>query len=1105
MNILLVSECSKKALPETRRILDQFAERKGSRTWQTPITDEGLKTLRKLLKKSARRNTAVACHWIRSKNHTELKWIVGNRRKFNIDGTVPTNITQRNILRSGDESVMNSIQSSALMAGIAGLFHDFGKANQLFQNKLNPKSKGPNYEPYRHEWLSSLMFINFVAGRSDHDWLTHLANLGPNDDAEVVKLSRTQEINFNKLDSSPLAQCVLWLILSHHRLPRHHLNNMDLNDVNAWLSGVDAYWNALNHQEENPQRLQAVFSFPNGTPILSVTWRKKAKELAKRALNQANLSEYASLDKAHPLHVARMALMLADHAYSSSEPTSYWQDTNYRTYANTYRNATKDKVKGELKQKLDEHCIGVAHHAYILARTLPKLRPSMPIIAQHRGFKRRSKIQKFRWQDNAYDLAVSVAEHTQQQGFFGVNMASTGKGKTFANARIMYGLANPQLGCRFSVALGLRSLTLQTGEAFRARLNLDSDDLAVHIGSQAVKQLFDSKEDAQKTMNSGSESEYTFSEHEYVRYDGEIESTHLQRWLQERGPTHQLVSAPISVSTIDHLINASEGVNGGQQIAPMLRLMTSDLVLDEPDDFSLDDLPALARLVYFAGLLGARVLLSSATLPPSLIKHLFCSYQSGRQQYNRVTGAQLDHPIICAWFDEFQSSTEQVVDGEMFMTAHTSFTLKRHQSLIKHAEHLHRGAWLRLPQPQENEQLIDQVANTLLEGVAQLCSLHTTRANSDTALLKGKSVSCGLIRMANIEPLVAVGQQMLSVAAPNNTRIHYCIYHSQHPLCVRSAIEEQLDTLLQRDKTDPFAIFDTDIVQQACQQYPEQHHVFVVLATPVAEVGRDHDYDWAIVEPSSMRSIIQLAGRVQRHRRLAPQMPNILVLNRNVCSLRGKSPAYCRPGFESTKTFSTKEHKIPLLLSSQELSEQLADDELDEISSAPRFLKPSRLFQRGRIKGFIELEHVALNIQLRETVQPWNEHRHAHLFAEFQKQTQFRRSSPTEDYVCRIDEDDHEMSFWQWSKREREWVEAGNFVMFQDFRVGKGNATWGATTLLAEVERLSLKQDESYFDVCNTFASISLRTPTNNELSQVWFYHTVLGFFTGKDMNKERM
>jgi CRISPR-associated endonuclease/helicase Cas3 len=38
MNILLISQCNKNALKETRRILDQFAERRGDRTWQTPIT-----------------------------------------------------------------------------------------------------------------------------------------------------------------------------------------------------------------------------------------------------------------------------------------------------------------------------------------------------------------------------------------------------------------------------------------------------------------------------------------------------------------------------------------------------------------------------------------------------------------------------------------------------------------------------------------------------------------------------------------------------------------------------------------------------------------------------------------------------------------------------------------------------------------------------------------------------------------------------------------------------------------------------------------------------------------------------------------------------------
>ncbi len=76
MNVLIISQCSKSALIETRRTLDQFAERKGDRAWQTAITQQGSDTLRKMLRKKAKRNTSVACHWIKSGNRTELLWIV---------------------------------------------------------------------------------------------------------------------------------------------------------------------------------------------------------------------------------------------------------------------------------------------------------------------------------------------------------------------------------------------------------------------------------------------------------------------------------------------------------------------------------------------------------------------------------------------------------------------------------------------------------------------------------------------------------------------------------------------------------------------------------------------------------------------------------------------------------------------------------------------------------------------------------------------------------------------------------------------------------------------------------------------------------------------
>ena len=100
MNVLFVSQCSKRALTETRRILDQYAERRGDRTWQTPITQAGLDAVRRLLRQRARKNTAVACHWIRGRDHSELLWIVGDARQFNAVGAVPTNTTASDVLRA---------------------------------------------------------------------------------------------------------------------------------------------------------------------------------------------------------------------------------------------------------------------------------------------------------------------------------------------------------------------------------------------------------------------------------------------------------------------------------------------------------------------------------------------------------------------------------------------------------------------------------------------------------------------------------------------------------------------------------------------------------------------------------------------------------------------------------------------------------------------------------------------------------------------------------------------------------------------------------------------------------------------------------------------
>jgi CRISPR-associated endonuclease/helicase Cas3 len=968
VNVLFVSECSKNALPETRRILDQFAERFGSRTWQTHITMEGLNTVKKLLKRTARRNSAIACHWIRGRDRTDLVWIVGNASQFNERGMVPTNSTERDVLRKKDENDWHTIQDIKILASISALFHDFGKANQGFQKKLT--SKKPVADAYRHEWVSLRLFQAFVTkaiiGIADDNrakdiaWLTCLADLGKGKSGKEPNTFFNALIKDGLEDNAPaspfstlppFAQAIAWLILTHHQLPKQQWQQLDGRSqkpqfnhkrLNSLLGQLGPEWNA-SRTEASKQEKSPFWAFKQ-LPINSSQWQARARYLADSALKQPGLLATNWLDNIYSLHLARLGLMLADHYYSSLPGQPELGDVGFPLFANT------DRETGNCKQRLDEHLLGVENNARRVVQMLPMLDRSLPRIARHKGFKQRSIDERYRWQDNAYDLACSIRGQTVTNGFFGINMASTGSGKTFANARIMYGLADPQIGARFTIALGLRTLTLQTGEAYRTRLGLESDDLAVLVGSSAVKTLFSLESDTKQEIQSqatGSESAELLlpDGYNYVHFDGALDIGPLKRWIQTTPSANSLIAAPILTCTIDHLIGATEATKGGGQIAPMLRLLTSDLVLDEPDDFDIADLPALTRLVHWAGLLGCKILLSSATLPPSLVEGLFKAYSAGRAEFQKARGIP-GQPvnICCAWFDEHKNSAISSYHHESssFRQTHDKFVASRLKKLS--TAPVRRRAIivpLTIDSQQQNSIRAD-VARQLSTFLHQLHKLH----HSIDPQTK-KKVSFGLIRLANIDPLIDIAQTLFSLGAEQNHQIRLCCYHSHHPLLVRSAIESSLDRLL--DRKEPEKIFQDPMLRKMIDETSEGNLLIVVLATPVAEVGRDHDYDWAIVEPSSMRSIIQLAGRVKRHRPEPCVMPNIYLLGTNIKSLkqRGGKATYCRPGFE-TESF---------LLNTHDLEKLLKPEQYSEIDASPRIMASKTLLPKDNLA---DLEHARL-------------------------------------------------------------------------------------------------------------------------------------------------
>ncbi|MDR2050930.1 MAG: type I-F CRISPR-associated helicase Cas3f [Deltaproteobacteria bacterium] len=1122
MNVFLVSQCRKGAIAETRRILDQFAERRGDQVWQTAITQAGLETLHSLLRRSARKNTAVACHWIHGQNRSELLWIVGDRSLFNERGATPTNSSSSDMLRRDGENAWHSLRVIRLLAGLAALLHDLGKACRAFQKNLSKAPAGRNI--YRHEWISLRLFQSFVGSDDDAGWLRRLA--APDREDDHAWLARLQKDGSGETDRPfaalpPLAAAIGWLIVSHHRLLVDP-DTLSAGRLERLLDDCSAAWNEQNcRQWENTPGCVPYWEFPKGLPVVLPAWRERAALLAGELSAVPGICGREYLDDPFIMHLARLALMLGDHTYSAlGDPRARLRGSpECGLYANT------DKA-GRKNQKLDEHLLGVEKYSRAVARSLPHIAAALPALEGCRELKKPSGLEKFRWQDKAAGLAEKIRQDSAGQGVFIVNMASTGCGKTLANARFMYALADPARGLRCSFALGLRALTRQTGREYRERLHLDKTAVAILAGGLAAQELRtqigvrlaegdriagQERVAVQEEEDTGSASarEYALlAEDLHVLSDvGPEDDVLLQKFLpagDSRG--RELLSAPILCCTVDHLTPATESLRGGRQILPMLRLLSGDLVLDELDDYDLEDLPALTRLIYWAGLCGCRVLISSATLPPSLTQGMFAAYCRGRGhwQLNRGERPLENPPVSCVWLDEFHQTEQKCADPGAFSAGHQAFVEKRRVCLEKQTPR--RKAELRAlvltePGPKRYESFAGQILEAAL-------ALHERYHALDPR--SGKKVSFGLARMANIAPLFETALALYSLKIPPRLHVHLCVYHSQFPLLLRSAIEERLDSALNRH--EPAAVFSLPEIR-TCLDNPAlsgvPDHIFMVLGSPVTEVGRDHDYDWAVVEPSSLRSLIQLAGRVSRHREPDCSLPNIIVFDRNLKSLDASGePAYCRPGFES------KDHK----LRTHSLYDLLPEEDYRIITSIPRILPRPNLEPE---QWLADLEHHRLQEMLLPPAAAkakagrrdrgssplpklgayscWL-HKRAMLSGLLQRAQPFRRQSlPDVDLVllpCEDDMDGEEGFFlarlWE-EKGKRSPVPVPVNHLFEaiedDVLRHAGISPWGEADYLRSLKKLADNLDLDMKTCALRHGTLTLPASMHG-----WYFHPALGF-----------
>ncbi len=910
MTLVFVSRSQHGAIRKTRGILDRYARRVGEDTWITPMTKEGLSVLHGLLKRNSSRFMSVTC-FQKKAGQLSYVWSVGAAADILSDGSVPVH---EHALPPPE--ISRSTRLGCLINQAAGFAHDLGKASKDFQRKLS--SMTPVADPIRHEWISYFL-LKEIQNNPDVQWADawdkakNFLSGSFYSNPEGTIFGRGSSLN-------SLHTCLHFLVASHHRFPyqkKKIKSSLPSLSLDTFFSR-DFKSGFLVEYAGNPgQELS------------------KPLDLLKKMLTRLNkyevsISDRLSEDEHHDFWFAmamltRPALILADHEVSSrvvgvAENIKASPDL----IANTYQD-NKDKSKKKGNQTLSWHLENVGITASDLFRQMSVFSPPGLSMGKRLSLLQRSRDENgpFYWQDRILNSLKDLDDRPTLL----LNLAGTGWGKTRMNLRALAQLCPEEKAFRVASTLNLRSLTLQTIDSYRDEIGI-GDEVAGVIGDKVAQKLHRSDKDE----NGNEIIKHLFDFEFEIDEDGNPFQTEYEvssykkikapEWLKhalsnkKMSSMEDVLMAPVLACTVDFLVAAGELPKQANQAIAMLRLSTSDLVIDEIDSYDPKALVSILRMVTISALAGRNVIASSATLSEPCALALKKAWEFGcglRSSLKKVDGETFkggrivlfDHLSPPTVLDDFRQGFENVYVSH----------LNRMLDILKVSGKPAKVARIiPVPAPSTSTWI-----NLIKENAL---AMHAE--NSQKMLVGGisKNFSVGLIRVANIKQAILVARKLSASTDENgNPNFKVCCYHSRLTRVHRHYLEKNLDQFLKRklvDGVDPL-LSDKRMVEYA-SSFKSNDARFVVVATPVEEIGRDHDFDWAIIEPSSTQSIIQTAGRVQRHRGVAPLSENIAILEvpYRICELReeGRSvkreSVFSRPGLDPGKheSFVANQEKI---------------------------------------------------------------------------------------------------------------------------------------------------------------------------------------------------
>lgn len=674
------------------------------------------------------------------------------------------------------------------LARLSSLAHDIGKNNKKFQGEHLLGQKGSN--EVRHEIVSILKLLEL--------W-------GVNSISEDSELS-----------------LVLNIVKFHHAKKDEENTLVNLNDLNGL--------NPLYQQEFNSDELTEIYQdIRNIRPLNS--------------LGSAGAFDYI---------ISRAAMMSADYCVSSlsqfKRPVPL-EKRRGRLFANTNRKAGEDFA---FLEPLPDHLRNVERQSEKMVRAIFKSK-KYPKIAKETVLKmdvlKAGANSPFYWQNLAVS-SLKEAQITDEDGFFGVLAAGTGRGKTQGAVKILREVS-PE-GLRFSFTVGFGSLAAESGEKYIDEIGFSKTECLTMVGKSHLK----------KEQNNiiSSEEEREFFANSAAVLKGKLPSVVEELVLAVNASKSKsavrksmnLLKAPVLAMTLDHLTGVMNTTKGSN-LLPLIRVATADLLIDEIDSFSFEDLAAIGRLIYFSGLFGRKVVIASATITSDISQKLYTAYEQGFAQ--RKERLQHEGELYSGYYSEFIQVT-----GKNF----PQDSWKEHsRKLVEHPG-------------------TDKLSLVEIDGLSGIKKVLTGSVKAKTFL----------VRLNNISQIRTLFQELVK-SFPDDIVVPF---HNMLDVETKHQIDSSLKEILNR-KNEQW---------KSHPRTPLKHQRLIVISSPLIEVGKDFDFDTVIVEPSDLRGLIQSAGRCHRHR---DDSATVYLLKNPLNLLNQPLKAiqpYSRPGFLTGRHLSSR-------------------------------------------------------------------------------------------------------------------------------------------------------------------------------------------------------